>query len=138
MRTTILVLANKTARSDELFDALQARAARGAIRLDLVVPPEGPGAAARARARQRLDEALARAEEAGWEATGHVGECDALSAVVEAYDPRRHDEIVVSTLPPSMSHWLGLDLPRQVARATGALVSHVQLPERRPAASLGR
>lgn len=138
MRTTILVLANKTARSDELFDALEARAARGPVRLELVVPPEGAGAAARSRAQQRLDEALERAQEAGWEATGHVGECDALSAVVEAYDPKRHDEIVVSTLPASMSHWLGRDLPRQVARATGALVSHVQQPERRPVASRDR
>ncbi len=135
MRTTILVLANKTARSDELFKALEARAATGAIRLDFVSPPDGPGPTAREDAQRRLDEALSRAHDAGWEATGQLGNCDALTAVVEAYDPTRHDEIIVSTLPPSVSHWLGIDLPARVARATNALVSHVQVPERRPVGS---
>ena len=104
MRTTILVLANKTARSDALFAALEARAAALPIRLDFVAPPDGYGAAPREDAQRRLDEALTRAREAGWEATGRIGDVDALTAVVEAYDPRRHDEIVVSTLPPSISH----------------------------------
>ena len=133
MKTTILVLANKTARSDELFDALAARAATAPIRLDFVAPPERFDPAARAEAQQRLDEALQRAHDAGWEATGQIGDCDALTAVVEAYDPRRHDEIIVATLPPSLSVWLRIDLPRQIARATNALVNDVQVSERRPA-----
>jgi hypothetical protein len=133
MRTTILVLANKTARSDELFKALESRAARSDIRLDFVAPPDGPGAAAREAAQRRLDEALERARAHDFEAAGRIGDCDALTAVVEAYDPKRHDEIIVSTLPPSVSHWLGIDLPARVARATNALVSHVQVSERRPA-----
>jgi hypothetical protein len=135
MRTTILVLANKTARSDELFDALERRADRSALRLHFVAPPDGPGAAAREDAKRRLDEAVERARAHGFEATGQIGDCDALTAVVEAYDPKRHDEIIVSTLPPSVSHWLGIDLPARVARATNALVSHVQVMERRPAGS---
>ena len=133
MRTTILVLANKTAQSDELFKALEARAARGEIRLDFVAPPGGAGAAPREAAQRRLDEALERAREAGWPATGRIGDCDALTAVLDAYDPTRHDEIIVSTLPASVSHWIGIDLPARVARRTNALVSHVQVPERRPA-----
>jgi hypothetical protein len=135
MKTTILVLANKTAQSDELFDALATRAARGEIRLDFVAPADGAGVDARAQAGARLEEALQRAREAGWEATGQVGDSDVLSAVVEAYDPRRHDEIIVATLPPSLSVWLRIDLPRQIARVTNALVSHVQVAERRPVAA---
>lgn len=132
MRTTILVLANKTAHSDALFAALEARAAERPIRVDFVVPPTGPGAACREDAQRRLDEAVGRAQDAGWEATGRLGDCDALTAVVAAYDARRHDEIIVSTLPPSVSRWLGIALPARVARATNALVSHVGVPERRP------
>lgn len=132
MRTTILVLANKTARSDALFKALEERAARASIRLDFVAPPDGLGTAAREAAQQRLDAALERAHAAGWEAAGQLGDCDALTAVVEAYDPRRHDEIIVSTLPPSISHWMGIDLPGQIARATNAIVIHVQVPDRQP------
>ena len=135
MRTTILVLANKTAQSDELFKALEARAAKATIRLDFVAPPDGHGAQAREDAQRRLDEALQRAKDAGWEATGRIGVSDALSAVVDAYDPRRHDEIIVSTLPASVSKWIGIDLPARVARATNALVSHVQISERRPVGS---
>jgi hypothetical protein len=135
MRTTILVLANKTAQSDDLFKALDARAAKGTIRLDFVAPPDGHGAPAREDAQRRLDEALQRAADAGWEATGKLGDSDALSAVVEAYDPKRHDEIIVSTLSASVSKWIGIDLPARVARATNALVSHVQVSEGRPAVS---
>lgn len=68
MNTTILVLANKTAQSDELFKALDARAAKGTIRLDFVAPPDGYGVAPREEAQRRLDEALQRARDAGWEA----------------------------------------------------------------------
>ena len=129
MRTTILVLANQTASSEELISTLEARASKTPVRLEFVVPPVGPDPGSRAEAEQRLDEALTRLREAGLEATGVVGDCDALAAVIEAYDPARHDEILVSTLPASISHWMGIDLPARVARATHALVSHVATPE---------
>ena len=133
MRTTILVLANKTAGSDELFATLAgarregtrpARARRAARR-------RGAGRA-RGGAGPSRPVALARATEAGYQATGRVGPPDALGAVLDAYDPRRHDEIIISTLPPSVSHWLGIDLPARVARSTNALVTHVAVPERGP------
>ena len=52
--------------------------------------------------------------------------------MVDAYDPRRHDEVLVSTLPPSISHWLGIDLPARIGRATGAYVTRVTGRERVP------
>lgn len=129
MRTTILVLANQTASSEELLSTLEARAARTPVRLEFLVPPVGVDPGSRAEAERRLDEALQRVREAGLEATGAVGDPDALAAVLEAYDPAHHDEIVVSTLPASISHWMGIDLPARVARATHALVTHVAVPE---------
>jgi hypothetical protein len=130
LRTTILVLANQTASSEELLSTLADRGPREDIRLEFVVPPVGPDADSCRDADQRLEEALQVAREAGFEATGSVGTCDALAAVVEAYDRSRHDEIIVSTLPASISHWLGIDLPARVARATHALVTHVAARER--------
>ena len=131
MRTTILVLANQTLSSEELLSALQARGNPEDVRLELIVPPLGPDEDSRKQAEQRLEDALQRMRGAGFEATGTVGDCDALAAVVEAYDPARHDEIMVSTLPASISHWLGIDLPARVARTTNALVTHVAAREPR-------
>ena len=133
MKATILVVTNRTAASEDLLAALQARAGRGPARFEFVMPPERETPEARAEAQARLEEALELAREAGLEVAGHVGACDALSAVVDAYDRRRHDEILISTLPAGTSHWLRIDLPARVARATGALVSHVAVGERRPA-----
>lgn len=129
MRTTILVLANQTATSDELLETLTTRGSNTPIRLELVVPPVGPDPACRSEAEQQLDEALRRMNDAGLEATGLVGDSDPLAAVLEVYEPTRHDEIMVSTLPASISRWMGFDLPARVGRATGALVTHVAVPE---------
>jgi hypothetical protein len=131
LRTTILVLANQTASSEELLSTLESRGRREDIRLEFVVPPVGPDTESCREAERRLEEALQVARDTGFEATGSVGTCDALAAVVEAYDPGRHDEIIVSTLPASISHWLGIDLPARVARATNALVSHVTVQKPR-------
>ena len=115
MRTTILVLANQTASSEELLSTLEARGSRDDVKLEFVVPPVGPDPESCREAERRLDEALQVAREAGFEATGSVGTC----------------EIIVSTLPASISHWLGIDLPARVARATNALVSHVAVEQPR-------
>jgi hypothetical protein len=126
MKANVLVVANRTAASDDLLAALRERAGRTPARFDLLVPPTVPGPAGRDAARARVDEALARYAEFDLEAEGQVG-CDAdpVTAVVEAYDPRHHDEIVVSTLPASISRWLSIDGPARIGRATDALVYHV-------------
>jgi hypothetical protein len=126
MKANVLVVANRTAASDDLLAALCERAGRSPARFELLVPPTAPGPAGREAARVRVDEALARFSEHGLEAEGEVG-CDAdpVTAVLEAYEPRHHDEIVVSTLPASISHWLSIDGPARIGRATDALVYHV-------------
>lgn len=134
MKATILVLTNRTAASDDLFAALRAMNERRPARFEFVMPPDRPGARARQEAEARLEQALALAERHGLEMTGHVGDADVLTSVTEAYDAGRHDEIVVATLPASTSHWLQIDLPARVGRATGALVTHVTAREAQPAA----
>lgn len=121
----LLVVANRTADSDELFNDLKARAARGPIAVTLLVPQDTQGGQGR-----RLRAALDRLHEAGIEAEGMLGDTDPAFAVRDAWDPREYDEIVVATLPVGVSRWLGIDLPHRIARITDAVVHHVEAHER--------
>src|ERR671910_3765845 len=117
---SLLVVANVTAGSDELIDCLRDRAAQGACRFTLVMPASGSDASA------RLDEALERMRDAGLDnVEGIVGDPDPVVAVMEAWDPMRFDEVVVSTLPTGSSRWLGLDLPPRPEKLTSVPVRHV-------------
>lgn len=117
---SVLVVANVTATSEELLDALRERADRGACRFTLVMPASG------AEARERLEQALSRMQDAGLEkVSGSVGDPDPVVAVMEVWDPMQFDEITVSTLPTGSSRWLGLDLPHRLERLTSVPVRHV-------------
>ena len=48
-----------------------------------------------------------------------------MVAVTDAWDPKRHDEIIVSTLPMRFSKWMHAGLPERISRLTGAPVTHV-------------
>jgi hypothetical protein len=122
-QTNLLVVANRTAGSDELVNALRRRAEDGSVRCTLLMPA-GPGT--RHEARARLDEALAIMREAGIEADGRVGvDPNPLFCIGEVWDPAQYDEILISTLPSGLSHWLRVDLPQRVAKLTDAPVQHV-------------
>lgn len=120
--TKLLVIANRTADSDALYDVLVARAAAGPVEVTLVAPASAPGTQA------RVERALERLREAGVPAEGAVGDEDPIVAVQDAWDPRRFDEVVVATLPTDVSRWLSLDLPRRIRRLTDARVTHVVAP----------
>jgi hypothetical protein len=132
MAAHVLVVANVTATSRDLIDAIKARAERSPIDVTLLVPGQGPGLSGREAARPRLDEALAAWREAGIEAEGVCGDANPFDAVAEAWDPRHHDEIIVSTLPGQSSKWIRSDLPARLARHTGAPVTHVVALDMRP------
>jgi hypothetical protein len=123
-KRSILVVANVTATSDELLDTLEARAQLEPARFTLIVPatPFGGG---REAAAAKLAEAIERLTAAGLEIDGAVGDPDPVVAVTEAWDPKEHDEIVVSTLPMKLSKWLHAGLPERIARLTGAPVTHL-------------
>jgi hypothetical protein len=132
----VLVVANVTAGSDELLRVLRERAQREPIGIHLIVPATPLGGGRRAAART-LEEALGQLREAGLEADGSVGDSDPTTATVEAWDPRRYDEIVVSTLPIGVSKWLHAGLPERIERLTGAPVTHVVSTPPRQAAQAG-
>jgi hypothetical protein len=122
-KSSVLVVANQTADSDELVRALSDRAARGPTEFTLLLPAQ-PGVA-RTDSDRRLEDALGRLRAGGLEARGVVGDCNPVVAVKETWDPGKYDEILVSTLPTGASKWLQIDLPHQVERMTGVQVTHV-------------
>jgi hypothetical protein len=128
-KTRLLVVANRTADSADLLAALTSRAAKGAIDVTLIVPQDSHGGLG-----ERMTAALAHLHEAGIEAHGMLGDTDPAIAVLEAWDPRLYDEVVVATLPGPSSRWLMMDLPGRIARMVDAPVTHVVAHEaRKPA-----
>jgi hypothetical protein len=133
MAANVIVVANLTANSVQLLDALKARAERSPIRVTLVMPAQGPGLGGREAVKARLDEALEAMRAAGLEVEGAIGDTDPMEAVAECFDPTRHDEAIVCTLPGRSSKWLQHDFPHRVARFTGVPVTHVVADDLRPA-----
>ena len=128
----VLVVANVTADSPELIEALSERAARDRCRFTLLVPRPAGGSAGREAAQKRLAAALERLRAEGLVVDGVVGDHDPIAAVHEAWDPLRHDEVIVSTLPTGASKWLQVDLPHRVERITDVPVKHVVAQPPRP------
>jgi hypothetical protein len=123
-KRNVLVVANVTATSDELLSTMRERAANEPMSFELIIPatPFGGGSEA---ASQQLQEALEKCAEAGLETQGAIGHGDPMVAVIDAWDPKRHDEIIVSTLPMRFSKWMHAGLPERIAKLTGAPVTHV-------------
>jgi hypothetical protein len=124
-----LAVANRTASGDELLDALKAKAsAEGDKRERLfivVVPQEGGDGNATRRARTRLSLVLGRLHDAGLTAAGVIGDPDPYTAVMNALQSFRVDDIVISTFAATKSGWLRADLVDRVRNATGKDVEHV-------------
>jgi hypothetical protein len=120
-RTKLLVVANQTVDSDELFEALQERAERASLAVTLLVPQDQ-----QAGLGHRVNAALERLHAAGVEAEAMLGDVDPACAVIEVWDPRRWDEVIVSTLPTGTSRWLQIDLPHRISRAVDAPVAHIE------------
>ena len=129
----VLVVANRTAESPELLNALRGRVGRGPCSFTLLVPqtPHGLAWAANRdaghedaeRYRQAFVDELREAgiplEEA------KVGDGDPLAAIQDECNFNDYDELIVSTLPLTMSKWLRVDLPSKARAATGLPVTHV-------------
>ena len=120
-RSKLLVVANQTVDSDELYDALRERAGHGSLTVTLLVPQDQPTGLG-----QRVNAALGRLHAAGVEAEAMLGDVDPACAVIEVWDPRRWDEILVSTLPTGTSRWLRIDIPHRIQHAIDAPVHQIE------------
>jgi hypothetical protein len=119
--STTLIVANQTLPSQALADAISQRIRSGVTAFHVVVPatPIGGGMtwdedACRQEAKDRLDRFLRHLVARGVEATGEVGDRDPVAAVRDALRGRSIDEVVLSTLPPGISRWLGQDVPSRL------------------------
>ena len=135
----VLVVAHKTAATPALLEAIRARAARGPARFHLLVPnPAGHAElsdAERSRHHDEGEHVLALAlplidEASGGTSTGSVSlRHDPMDAVEEALQAGAFHEIILSTLPRSVSRWLHVDLPHRLSH-TGLPVTTVTARER--------
>jgi len=125
-----LAVANRTASGDELLEALKAKAQaetdrhRGRLFI-IVVPQEGGEGHAARRARTRLKLVIDRLHAAGLLAAGMIGDPDPYTAITNALQYFRVDDIVISTFAETKSGWLRADLIERVRAATGKRVEHV-------------
>ena len=124
-----LAVANRTASGDELLEVLKAKAAAEGDERErvfvVVVPQEGGDGSATRRARTRLALVLGRLREAGLTAAGMIGDPDPYTAIMNALQYFRVDNIVISTFAETKSGWLRADLIDRVRAASGKDVEHV-------------
>jgi hypothetical protein len=120
----VLVVANRTAATPALLDAIRERAAKGPAHFTLLVPNSAHGLhrlvdpedQSQSEAEQTLELALPLLEQAaGAEVDGMVGDPEPLAAIQDAINVHGFDEIIISTLPTRVSRWLKLDLPHKAA-----------------------
>ena len=120
----VLVVANKTAATPGLLDAVRERAARGPCEFTLLVPNTthglhtvvDPEDQSQNEAEQTIELALPLLEEAaGRQVDAMIGVPEPLAAIQDAVNLHGFDEIIISTLPTRLSRWLKLDLPSKAA-----------------------
>src|SRR6188508_3467140 len=119
--------------ASELVAAVERRAAKGPIRVAVVVPVSQPREgyvvyrdSRRASAGRRLERTLTALREAGVPAHGGVFEDEPLAAVRDVLASEEVDEIIVSTHPQTKSGWLRKNLVEEIRRVAGGRpVEHV-------------
>jgi GNAT superfamily N-acetyltransferase len=122
-----LVVANRTAASPTLLEALKGRAEELERHIFIfVVPQEGGHGVAARQARARLTQMIDRARAAGLICAGMIADPDPYNAVMNALQFFRVDDIVISTLPATRSGWMRADLVERVRRASNKPVEHVE------------
>ena len=114
----VLVVANRTAATAALIAAVRERAAKGSCEFTLLVPQLiAEETFGDEEARKTVELALPLLEEAAaGEVPAIIGTSDAMLAVERVLVHEHFDEVIVSTLPERVSHWLKRDLPTRIER----------------------
>jgi nucleotide-binding universal stress UspA family protein len=128
----ILVLANETAESAVLLDAI-GRSAGGDAEVLAVAPAlnsrlrhwTSDEDAARDAAKERLQRLVAQLHDLGVEATGMIGDADPLQALRDALAFFRADLVVIGTHPAGRSNWLATNLVQRASRHFDGPILHV-------------
>lgn len=148
---TCLIVANQTLGGAQLQWEVSNRIKAGRDRFHVLVPviqpgleasnltvwhhapsPSSPSSRAQARnqarerAQHRLERMIEVIKELGGTADGEVGTTNAVGSVQACLHHGAYDEILISTLPSGVSHWLKADLPARVAHVTDIPVATVE------------
>jgi hypothetical protein len=122
-----LVVANKTSTGEELIGRLteKARTDSEPRMFIAVIPQQDSKGSAPREARLRLAAMLERLDAAGLLSAGMIGDPDPYTAVINALELFRVDDIVISTLPNERSGWMRGKLIERLQGATSVPVEHV-------------
>jgi uncharacterized membrane-anchored protein len=119
----VLVIANKTAATPSLVDAVRERAAAGPAEFVLLVPNPDHLAFDRVsheshQGARLLTAALPDLERAaGSRIEGRIAASpNAYDDIVGELGAHRYHEIILETIPTHVSHWLHVDLPQRLAQ----------------------
>lgn len=127
-----LVVANQTLAGEHLVKEVRARLSSGRCQFHVLVPATHPDdhavwteGEAQAIARRNLGRALELFRRLGANVDGEIGDEHPLTAIRDVLREQEFDEIILSTLPPGISRWLGQDLVSRVERGFAIPVTHV-------------
>jgi hypothetical protein len=125
----ILVVANRTASTPLLLDAVRRRASEGRCTFALLIPnePRKGGADWTLEIAKPLLEREARGP-----VDGIVGATDPFEAVKSALKDPGFDEVIISTLPKRVSEWLRRDLPHRVEKLGVPVTTITQAEQHEP------
>jgi hypothetical protein len=131
-----LVVAHQTAGSAELVNRLLHIVLEdGAATFTLLIPATEPGhlliweaGSPTEIAGRKAEQAQALLQSRGIEVArtivGHASPLQAIEDEVVA-NPGEHSTVILCTLPPGISNWLGLDVPDEAGRSFGIPVEYV-------------
>ena len=126
----LLLVGNRTLGHPSVIGAIRTLVPPpGRAHVHVVVPTgphDGDGAA------ERLETQLGALRSLGCTADGEVVPARPVAAARQALQRQPYDEIVLCTLPPGVSAWLGMDAGARIERLARLPVTHVVADEARP------
>jgi uncharacterized protein len=134
----LLVVANRTLGGLSLLERIRSDLDHGGVSVHVLVPVPAAGGRGEheqtlSEARGRLGREMERLGGLGVEVDGEVVDAEPYEATLAVLDRERFDELIVCTLPPGMSRWLGQDLVARLQRDVDVTVTHLTAPAGWPA-----
>ena len=124
--TNVLVVANQTVLGRPLLDKIRERAAKGPSSF-LIISPQGESEGSYEEAEKRLLRAVTLLRGDGLDAHGQIAHPDPYSAVIQALEDERVDELIVSTFPNARSGWMRKRLLERLREDTQLPIEHVEV-----------
>src|SRR5207248_4184822 len=109
-----------------LLEKIRQRAAQGGASF-LIVSPQGESEGSYDEAEKRLLRAVTLLRSEGLDVHGQIAHPDPYSAVMQAIEDERVDELIVSTFPNERSGWMRRNLIERLRDSTKLPIEHVQV-----------